>query len=100
MATAMAIGARARRRNMRSYESVRNGWRMPHDASALPNRIDVRRFRRNREASDELDLAQTLLEIVVRGDRHRVAIRMVRIDARRQHIDHEVRIRMQEKRHG
>src|SRR4249919_1351231 len=46
----------------------------------------------------QLDLGQALFEVTVRGDRLRVPARVLRRDARGQHVDHEIRIRMQEER--
>src|SRR3546814_4324942 len=47
----------------------------------------------------QLDLAQPLLEVALRGDRLGVAARVAGGDRRRQHVDQEVRVRVQEERH-
>src|SRR5690606_39955543 len=51
-------------------------------------------------APARLDRAQALQQIVVRGDRLRITVRVVRRDALRQRADQEIRVRVQEEGRG
>gem|GEM_PF-2596898 len=57
-------------------------------------------FRRPHFSLLQLDLAQALLEEAVGGDRLRVPARVLRGDARGQHVDQEIRVRVQEGKSG